>query len=39
MIAHIYPTVLQAASGQGYAGRLERLFSGVPGWGYAGSWI
>jgi hypothetical protein len=31
MIAHIYPSVLQAVSGQGYAGGLERLFSGVPG--------
>jgi hypothetical protein len=29
MIAHIYPSVLQAVSGRGYAGRLERLFSGV----------
>jgi hypothetical protein len=30
MIAHIYPAVLQAVSGRGYAGCLERVFSGVP---------
>jgi len=39
MIAHIYPSVLQAVSERGYVGRLERLFPGVSGWGYAGSWI
>jgi hypothetical protein len=31
MIAHIYPSLLQAASGRGYTGCLERLFSGVRG--------
>jgi hypothetical protein len=31
MIAHIYPSVLQAVSGRGYAGCLERVFSGVAG--------
>jgi hypothetical protein len=31
MIAHIYPSVLQAVSGLGYAGCLERVFSWVPG--------
>jgi hypothetical protein len=31
MIAHIYPSVLQAVSGPGYAGCLERVFSGVAG--------
>jgi hypothetical protein len=31
MIAHIYPSVLQAISGRGYAGCLERVFSGVSG--------
>jgi hypothetical protein len=39
MIAHIYPSVLQAVSGRGYARCLERLFSGVAERGYAGSWI
>jgi len=39
MIAHIYPSVLQALAGRGYAGCLERVILGVPGWGYAGSWI
>jgi hypothetical protein len=29
MIAHIYPTVLQARSGRGYAGCLDGCF-----WGY-----
>jgi hypothetical protein len=28
MIAHIYPSVLQAVSGQGYAGCLEGCFQG-----------
>jgi hypothetical protein len=31
MIGHMYPSVLQAVSGRGYAGCLERVFSGVPG--------
>jgi hypothetical protein len=31
MITHIYPTVLQAVSERGYAGCLERVFSGVSG--------
>ena len=31
MIAHIYLSVLQAVSGWGHAGCLERVFSGVPG--------
>ena len=31
MIAHIYPSVLQAVSGRGYTGCLERVFLGVPG--------
>ena len=31
MIAHIYPSMLQAVSGRGYAGCLKRVFSGVPG--------
>jgi hypothetical protein len=29
MIAHIYPSVLQAVSGRGYAGRLDRCFWGT----------
>jgi hypothetical protein len=28
MITHIYPSVLQAASGRGYAGRLDGCFQG-----------
>ena len=39
MIAHIYPSVLQALAGQGYAGYLERVILGVSGLGYTGSWI
>jgi hypothetical protein len=39
MIVYIYPSMLQAVSGRGYAGCLERVFSGVAGRGYAGSWI
>jgi hypothetical protein len=39
MIAHIYPSVLQALAGRGYAGCLQRVFSEVAGRGYAGSWI
>jgi hypothetical protein len=39
MIAHIYPSVLQAVSGRGYAGCLERVFSGASERDYAGSWI
>ena len=31
MIVHIYPSVLQAVSGRGYAGCLERLFPGYRG--------
>ena len=31
MIAHMYPSMLQAVSGLGYAGCLEQVFSGVPG--------
>ena len=31
MIAHIYPSVLQAESGRGNVGCLERVFSGVAG--------
>jgi hypothetical protein len=31
MIAHMYPSVLQAVPGRGYAGCLVRVFSGVPG--------
>jgi hypothetical protein len=31
MIAHIYPSVLQAASGRGYAGCLEGCFQGCRG--------
>jgi hypothetical protein len=31
MSAHIHPSVLQAVSGRGYAGRLEWVISG--GWG------
>ncbi len=31
MIAHIYPSVLQAVSGRGFAGCLERVFPGVAG--------
>ena len=31
MIAHIYPSVLQAGSGRGYAGCLERCFQGCRG--------
>jgi hypothetical protein len=31
MIVYIYPSVLQALSGRGYAGCLERVFSGVGG--------
>jgi hypothetical protein len=34
MIAHIYPSVLQAVSGWGYAGWLWRVILGVSG-GYA----
>ena len=39
MIAHIYPSVLQAQGGRGYARCLEWVILGVSGWGYAGSWI
>jgi hypothetical protein len=39
MIAQIYPSVLQAALGRGYAGCLEWVILGVSGRGYAGSWI
>jgi hypothetical protein len=31
MIAHIYPSVLQAASGRGYAGCLDGRFQGYRG--------
>jgi hypothetical protein len=31
MIAHIYPSVLQAVSGRGYAGCLEECFQGYRG--------
>jgi|SRR5215217_1192964 hypothetical protein len=31
MIAHIYPSVLQAVSGRGYAGCLDRSFQGYRG--------
>jgi hypothetical protein len=31
MIAHIYPSVLQAISGRGYAGYLEGCFQGYRG--------
>ena len=31
MIAHIYPSVLQAVSGRGYAGCLEGCFQGYRG--------
>jgi hypothetical protein len=31
MIAHIYSWVLRVVLGRGYAGCLERVFSGVPG--------
>jgi hypothetical protein len=31
MIAHIYPSALQAVSGRGYAGCLGGSFSGVAG--------
>jgi hypothetical protein len=31
MIAHIYPTVLQALSGRGYAGCLDGCFQGWRG--------
>jgi hypothetical protein len=31
MIAHIYPTVLQAVSGRGYAGCLDGCFQGYRG--------
>jgi hypothetical protein len=31
MIAHIYPSVLQALSGRGYAGCLEGCFQGCQG--------
>jgi hypothetical protein len=31
MIAHIYPSVLQAVSGWGYAGRLDGCFQGYRG--------
>jgi hypothetical protein len=31
MIAHIYPSVLQALSGRGYAGCLEVCFQGYRG--------
>jgi hypothetical protein len=31
MIAHIYPSVLQAVSGRGYAGCLDRCFQGYRG--------
>ena len=39
MIAHIYPSVLQAVSGRGYAGCLERVFSGASERDYAGTLI
>jgi len=39
MIAHIYPSVLQALAGRGRTGRLEGGIAGVSGRGYAGSWI
>jgi hypothetical protein len=39
MIAHIYPSVLQALAGRGYAGYLELVIPRVSGRGYAGSWI
>jgi len=38
-IPHIYPSVLQALAGRGYAGRLEGGIAGVSRRGYAGSWI
>jgi hypothetical protein len=31
MIAHIYPSVLQAVSGRGYAGCLDGCFQGYRG--------
>ena len=31
MIAHIYPSVLQAVSGRGYAGCLDGCFQGYGG--------
>jgi hypothetical protein len=31
MIAHIYPSVLEAVSGRGYAECLKRVFLGVAG--------
>jgi hypothetical protein len=31
MIAHIYPSVLQAVSGRGYAGCLDGCFQGYQG--------
>ena len=31
MIAHIYPSVLQAVSGRGYTGRLDGCFQGYRG--------
>jgi hypothetical protein len=31
MIAHIYPWVLQAVSGRGFAGCLDGCFQGYPG--------
>jgi hypothetical protein len=38
MIAHIYPSALQALEGRGYAGAWSGCFQGYRG-GYAGSWI
>src|SRR5829696_4785125 len=38
-IVHIYPSVLQAPPGRGYAGCLGWVILGVLGRDYAGSWI
>jgi hypothetical protein len=39
MIAHIYPSVLQAGTGPGLSGATGGAISGVAEGGYAGSWI
>jgi hypothetical protein len=39
MIAHVYPSVLQALAGRGCAGCLERAILGVSERGYARSYI
>jgi hypothetical protein len=38
-MVHMYPSVLPALGGRGYAGRLEGGITGVSGRGYAGCWI